>query len=179
MDVVEEVMQRVVVKEARWDGGRWSQFGYFWSLKFTKSTEGHCWFLVSLKDWADLRGLGFVQFLCFLKDSYVVVIFKCPVLGLGNYYDLYAWVGWPGLATCHICPQYISIYKAILGLIPAHVWALSAVAYPFHSQDQLLLPVTFARTELGKKAPSPRLETEFISLSTKLQVKTKPNRKKS
>lgn len=66
----------------------------------------------------------------------------------------FARVGWPALTTHSHWLS--SIYKEVLGLMPSHLCAFMCqkdlVNYSLHSQELLLLSVSPARTELGKKA---------------------------
>lgn len=70
--------------------------------------------------------------------------------------ELFSRVGWPSLVTRRQGHWYTFIFKAMLGLLPPYICTLitqrSVDSYSLRSNDQLLLSVPFARTELGKKA---------------------------
>ncbi|KAL4006490.1 solute carrier family 24 (sodium/potassium/calcium exchanger), member 5 [Sarotherodon galilaeus] len=95
--------------------------------------------------------------------------------------ELYSQVGWPALVSRRNSYLYSFIYKAIPGLLPSYICSLLAMKhagrYCLRPHGYLLLSVSFARTEFGKRAfvhSAPlawnKLQkelkmTEFISLS--------------
>ena len=69
--------------------------------------------------------------------------------------ELYSPVGRPPLSTSRLGHWCTVIYKAMLGLLASYVCNLitqrSVDSYGLRSNDQLLLSVPFARTELRKR----------------------------